>query len=169
MVGQLGTAEIEFDSTVAFRILDSLPKNESCAPEIIEPSVRTTVLINHCVFVCDGNNAGDWPITLRRYTNDDSVFERGNDVAKPSERLRWNSMTTPSEYQQRIKFAEKRLGSTFLVGQVFAFSALDLALNAAFVKPAEKSIDIGAKVDHLQGVGFATANAAVGRKRRVCR
>lgn len=100
----IGASEVEFLSPQLFALLDRFPHQQWHPAQIMEPGIRTAVLVDKRVFVKQRNDAGNGLTVFGHQVNAQLVGETLHQISKPHYGLRRKLMPTPGKQQELIEF-----------------------------------------------------------------
>jgi hypothetical protein len=83
MILPIRAPQIKRGKLFAFCLLDSFPEKQVHSPELAEPRVRATVLVNQGVLVVERQNARHWLIAFGNQANLQLVSHERDQVAEP--------------------------------------------------------------------------------------
>jgi len=83
-------------------------------------------------------NSGNWPISFECQSDLECVTKTVDQVSEPTARLWWNAVPAARELLQTIETYKKRLGTAYLLRQVFTFCTPDFSLRGILMEILEK-------------------------------
>lgn len=113
-------SQIEFPKSVVPGILDYFPKYQVCTPEVAEPLVGATILVNDRGFVSERQDARYGLAILGSYVDFHFLAQACDQIAEPSKRLGQQQLPPASQHQQVIELLKQRRRRALFVNQSFA-------------------------------------------------
>lgn len=138
-----------------------MPEETGNGSDIVKALVRGAVFVNQSLAMLEGHDAGNGGSVVEGQPNAQGLSQAVRQILKPSNWLRWETVSTASSQKKLVKLPHLVRVPSFFHAQILPFSPPDLPLDTVWMKSSKHRIRARTQIQKMLVEGPQLGNATV--------